>query len=167
MQSDRNSVPPKLPTQHHPLLTLPSFQPVWKEWMGWKEDNKLGFKPLLSGLSWEALQKDTLYSWSSGLPQSNSKIPAPRKAGGQRKDTWEPLYFLSNSGRSKAPCDTHQAVARVQLAACRACSTACFRQPLWQRCDKSITRVTSQPQGTAERPKSRIYMPPKCEYPLY
>jgi len=34
---------------------------------GVERDNKLSFKPLLSGLSWETLQKDILYSWSSGL----------------------------------------------------------------------------------------------------
>lgn len=161
MQSDRNSLPPKLLTQHYPLLTLPSFQPVWKEWTGWKGDKQLSFKSLLSGLSWEALWKCILYSWSSGLPQSNSKSPVARQAGGPRKGTWEPLYFLSSSGRSKAPCETAQAVARAQLAAHRTCSTARFRQPLWQCCDKSITSVTSQPQATAERPKSRIYIPPK------
>ena len=33
MQSDRNSLPPKLPTRHHPLLTLPSFQPIHLEGM--------------------------------------------------------------------------------------------------------------------------------------
>lgn len=162
MQSDRNSLPPKLLTRHHPLLTFPSFQPVWKEWMGWKGDNKLTFKPLLSGLSWETLWKDILHSWSSGLLQSNSESQAPRKAGGWRKGTREPLYFLSSSGRSKAPCDTHQAVARVQLAACRTCLTARFRQPLWQ-----VHRSCHQSAPvTAERPKSRIYIPPKCEYPL-
>lgn len=29
-----------------------------------------------------------------------------RKAGGRRKGTWKPLYFLSGTGRSKAPCET-------------------------------------------------------------
>ena len=98
--------------------------------------------------------------------QSNSKSPAPRKASGQRKGTWEPLYVLSTSGRSKAHCETHQAVARVQLADCWVCSTMHFQQLLWQCCDRSITHGTTQPKARAERPDARIYIPLNCEYSL-
>lgn len=69
MQAHKNSLPPKLTAQNHPLRIFPSFQPVWKEWMGWKGDKKFSLKLLLSELSWEVLQKDILHSWSPGLQE--------------------------------------------------------------------------------------------------
>lgn len=98
-------------------------------------------------------------SWSSGPPSEQLQGPAPGKARGWKTNTWEPSDFLSSSGRSKVFCETHQAVARVQLAAGRTHSTARFRPLLWQHCDRSTTCVTSQQVAMAERPRSRIYIP--------
>lgn len=56
------------------ILCRLSFQPVWKERMEWKGDNKLSLKLLLSELRWEGLQKDILHSWSPGLQKGCSEI---------------------------------------------------------------------------------------------
>lgn len=44
---------------------------------------------------------------------------------------------------------------------------ASTRWPLSQHWNRSLTHATSQPQATAERQKSRIYIPQNSEDPLF
>lgn len=98
-------------------------------------------------------------SWAGvlDLPQSSSKAQHQgRHMAG--KPILESLR-ISLAAVGEVLCETHQAVARVQLAGGRTHSTARFRPLLWQHCDRSTTFVTSQQVAVAERPRSRIYIP--------
>lgn len=156
MQAHKNSLPPKL------LRTiLCGFSPPFSL----SGRNEWGGKETKSSVSSCCFQ-----SWAGKLSNRISCTAGAldsRKRGSQRTGTSEPLCIFSSSERSRNPCETHKAVARVQLTACRTCSMVCIRWPLSQHWNRSITHATTQPQTTAEKQKSRIYIPQNSAYPLF